>query len=53
MMDDMFSYFLLDNLIRSGLSGTTTSLLLLISELFNVLVGPLSSFLMVLLTKSF
>jgi Na+/melibiose symporter-like transporter len=47
MIDDMFSYYLLDHLIQSGLSGQSAGTILLISELFNVIVGPLSAIIMV------
>ncbi|KAJ3285958.1 hypothetical protein HDU79_006920 [Rhizoclosmatium sp. JEL0117] len=46
MIDDLFAYYLLDALISSGLEGNTAGTILLVSEVFNVLVGPLSSLLM-------
>ncbi|KAI9344408.1 hypothetical protein BDR26DRAFT_215993 [Obelidium mucronatum] len=46
MIDDLFAYFLLDALISAGLDGRAAGTILLVSEIFNVFVGPLSSLLM-------
>ncbi|KAJ3333084.1 hypothetical protein HDU91_002984 [Kappamyces sp. JEL0680] len=47
MVDSVFSFYLLDFLVFSvGMEGSTAGYILLSSECFNVLVGPLSSYIM-------